>query len=160
MEEITGIEPVFTDLQSLTQPLRQLAWNATIGPRTLRRNLNADRTAEGHGSTPETPPPDPSPSTTHDAERRRNAFAAKNPQILENPHQRQSLVLRTRLRPALVNEIRRARHARRPADPLDRTALTKLGPPYLPNLFHSHHPPPRSSESPKEQLNPYRKGRS
>ena len=76
--------------------------------------------------------------------------------------------LQTRLRPVLVNELRRTRtqnlpdrrtrHAQIPADPLDRTALPEMGSPDLPDLVHSQHPPPRSSELPKEQLNTHRKG--
>ena len=40
-------------------------------------------------------------------------------------------------------------HRQIPAGPLDRTVLPAAGPPYLPDLVHSKHLPPRSPESSK-----------
>ena len=58
--------------------------------------------------------------------------------------------LRTRLRPTLADEPRRARaqnlpnrhpgHAQISADPPDRTVVTIMGPPNLPSLVRSKHP--------------------
>ena len=57
------------------------------------------------------------------------------------------------LRPRTQNLLdRRPRHAQIPVYPLDRTALTIMAPPNLPDLVRSKRPPPRSPESNKEQL--------
>ena len=113
---------------------------------------------------------------------------ATRPQILENPHQRQFPAfrasralqqnpvklqapradLRTRPRSALIQERRRTRtqdvpnlrpiHRYIPDGSLDRTIIPVTWPPNLPDLVHSQHPPPRSSESSKELFNTNRRG--